>query len=284
MRAGAAQRLEAGPEPGASPAPEPDNPKNPMPHLGNPLPRAALPLLFAASLLALAGCQVQVTSPSDKQVADLKARVASLSEDWPNLSRYRADNASLGDPAAGEVRVVFMGDSITDAWPRNTDFFARTHYIGRGISGQTTPQMLARFRQDVIALGPKVVVILAGTNDIAGNTGPYDPKATEGYLSSMVELARANGIRVVLCSVLPAYDYPWRPGMQPAGKIVALNAWIRAYAQEHHVVYLDYFDAMVAPNLGLRPELSGDGVHPNPMGYAIMEPLAEGAVRAALAP
>ena len=231
-------------------------------------------------LIAFAGCQTP--SPEAKQLADLKAKVSSLSSDWPNLSRYRADNAALGAPAAGEVRVVFLGDSITDSWPTTTDYFKNHHYIGRGISGQTTPQMLARLREDVIALEPKVVVILAGTNDVAGNTGPYDPEATRGYLSSIAELSRAHGIRVVLSSVLPAFDYPWKPGLEPATKIVALNAWIKAYAEENHFVYLDYFDSMAAGNLGMKPELSGDGVHPNAKGYAVMEPLAEEAVRTAL--
>ncbi len=154
--------------------------------------------------------------------------------------------------------------------------------MGRGISGQTTPQMLVRFRQDVIDLKPAVVVILAGTNDIAGNTGPSTQAMIEDNLESMVELARANGIRPVLSSVLPAYDYPWRPGVEPAPKIVALNAWMKQYAAEHHVVYLDYWSAMADARQGLRPELTTDGVHPNEAGYQVMAPLAERAIAEAL--
>ncbi len=234
--------------------------------------------LFLAGLVVFSGCQSHPVSPPDKQVAELKAKLNALSQDWPNLSRYRADNVLLGRPAASESLVVFMGDSITDAWPRNTSFFSDNHYVGRGISGQTTPQMLARFREDVISLEPKVVVILAGTNDIAGNTGPYNPEQTKGCLASMVELAQAHNIRVILSSVLPAFDYPWRPGLAPAEKIVALNTWIKAYAAQNHCVYLDYFGALAADNKGMKAEYSGDGVHPNPKGYSVMEPLAAKAI------
>ncbi|MFI5337038.1 MAG: SGNH/GDSL hydrolase family protein [Opitutales bacterium] len=223
-------------------------------------------------------------TPANHEVEDLKAQVAALTNDWPNLARYRADNTRLGAPAPGEVRVVFLGDSITDSWPNTGTFFSRRHYIGRGISGQTTPQMLVRFQQDVAALGPKVVVILAGTNDVAGNTGPYNPELTRNCLASMVELAQARGIRVVLASVLPAFDYPWRTGLQPAAKIAALNAWIKDYAARNHCVYLDYFAAMADSRPGLKAEYSEDGVHPNAAGYAVMEPLAEQAIAQALAP
>jgi len=214
---------------------------------------------------------------------ELKAQLNALTNDWANLARYRADNARLGPPAPGEARVVFMGDSITDGWPHSGTFFARRHYVGRGISGQTTPQMLVRFRQDVLALEPRVVVILAGTNDVAGNTGPYDPGLTQGSLAAMAELAQHHGIRVVLSSVLPAFDYPWRPGLQPAPKIVALNSWIKDYAARHDCVYLDYFAAMADPRPGLPPVYSADGVHPNAAGYAAMERLVEPAIAEALA-
>lgn len=205
-------------------------------------------------------------------------------QDWPNLARYREENAKLSPPAPGENRVVFMGDSITDAWGRSAgEFFPGKPYLNRGISGQTTPQMLVRFRPDVIALQPKVVVILAGTNDIAGNTGPSTPRMIEDNFMSMADLAKANGIRVVLASILPAADYPWRPGLQPAGKIRELNLWIKSYCAEKGYTYLDYYSAMVDQAGGLPKTLSQDGVHPNKRGYDIMGPLAEKAIAAALA-
>jgi lysophospholipase L1-like esterase len=206
-----------------------------------------------------------------------------LRTDWADLARYREANAELGPPSQGEQRVVFMGNSITDAWAQYFPaMFPGKPYVGRGISGQTTPQMLVRFRQDVVALKPAVVVILAVTNDIAGNTGPSTLEMIEGNLASMTELAQANGIKVVLASVLPVYDYPWKPGLEPAEKIVALNSWMRQYASAHHAVYLDYHSAMADDRQGMRKELSGDGVHPNEAGYRIMAPLAEQAISQAL--
>ncbi len=203
--------------------------------------------------------------------------------DWANLARYRADNAALGAPAAGTRRVVFMGNSITEGWaPRFATMFPGKPYVGRGISGQTTPQMLVRFRQDVIALKPAVVVILAGTNDIAGNTGPSTLEMIEDNLASMTEVAQANGIKVVLSSVLPVFDYPWKPGLQPAPKIVALNAWIKRYAASRGAVYLDYHTSMADERHGMRAGLADDGVHPNEAGYRIMATLAEQAIAAAL--
>jgi lysophospholipase L1-like esterase len=206
-----------------------------------------------------------------------------LHTDWAFLGRYREANTKLGPPKPGERRVVFMGNSITDAWASRFDaMFPGKPYVGRGIGGQTTPQMLVRFRQDVIALRPAVVVILAGTNDIAGNTGPATVEMIADNLASMAELATANGIRVVLSSVLPVYDYPWRPGLEPAPKIVALNAWMKDYAAKHGLVYLDYHSAMADARQGLRRELSDDGVHPNEAGYRVMAPLAENAIAEAL--
>jgi len=206
-----------------------------------------------------------------------------LHTDWADLARYRDANAQLGPPRPGEQRVVFMGNSITDAWAQYFDsMFPGKPYVGRGISGQTTPQMLVRFRQDVIALKPAVVVILAGTNDIAGNTGPSTPEMIEDNLASMTELAQANGIRVVLSSVLPVFDYPWKPGLEPAPKIVALNAWIRDYAAGHRAIYLDYYTAVADERGGMRSNLSTDGVHPNEAGYRVMAPLAERAIARAL--
>ena len=199
--------------------------------------------------------------------------------DWAFLERYREANKNIEPPAPGENRVVFFGDSITEAWAdRFATMFPGKPYIGRGISGQTTPQMLIRFRQDAIALQPAVVVILAGTNDLAGNTGPTTQEAIADNLQSMVELAQANDIRVVLASVLPVYDYPWCPGLDPGPKIVALNAWIEEYAAASGVVYLDYHAAMVDDRLGLPAELSADGVHPNEAGYQVMAPLVERAI------
>ena len=206
-----------------------------------------------------------------------------LHSDWAYLERYRAANASLAAPAPGEERVVFYGNSITEGWAQHfADEFPGKPYIGRGISGQTTPQMLVRFRQDVVALRPKVVVILAGTNDIAGNTGPSSIEMIEDNMASMAEIAKANHIRVVLSSVLPVYDYPWRRGLEPAGKIVALNAWLRSYAASHGAVYLDYHSAMADERQGMKAALSYDGVHPNEAGYRVMASLARPAIDAAL--
>ena len=203
--------------------------------------------------------------------------------DWAYLERFRQANAELPPPAGGEQRVVFMGNSITEAWVKYfPTHFPGKPYIGRGISGQTTPQLLVRFRQDVLALGPRVVVILAGTNDIAGNTGPATLEMIADNITSMTELAQAHGIRVVLGSVLPAYDYPWKKGLEPAPKIVALNAWLKQYAARAKAVYVDFHTAMADERQGLRAELSPDGVHPNEAGYRIMGPLVEQAIAAAL--
>lgn len=209
---------------------------------------------------------------------------AQSSDDWASLARYREANVKLGAPKPGENRVVFMGNSITEAWaPLFDSLFPGKPYIGRGISGQTTPQMLVRFRQDVVDLHPAVVVILAGTNDIAGNTGPSTLEMIEDNLASMAEIARANRIGVVLASVLPVFDYPWRRGLEPAPKIIELNKWIRAYAAAHDAVYLDFHSAMADSRGGLPPELARDGVHPTPAGYRLMAPLAEKAIQQALA-
>jgi len=211
--------------------------------------------------------------------------------DWSNLARYREANRTLTAPATSGARVVFMGDSITDAWqqPRYGGFFPGKPYVDRGISGQTTPQMLVRFRPDVIELEPKAVVILAGTNDIAGNTGPMTDEEIEGNLASMSELAHANRIRVVLASVTPVSAYHVASASavpqttaRPMARIHALNDWMKAYAAAHGDVYLDYFSAMTDPSGLLRAELSEDDLHPNAKGYAIMAPLAEAAIVKAL--
>ncbi|MBM4193422.1 MAG: acylhydrolase [Gemmatimonadetes bacterium] len=203
--------------------------------------------------------------------------------DWANLARYRDANATLGAPKPGEQRVVFFGNSITESWaPHFSAMFPGKPYVGRGISGQTTPQLLVRFRQDVVALKPAAVVILAGTNDIAGNTGPSTLEMIADNIASMTEIARANGIRVVLCSVLPVYDYPWKRGLEPAPKIVALNGMLRTIAAGKGAVYLDYHAAMRDERNGLRADLGNDGVHPNLAGYRLMAPLAQSAIADAL--
>ena len=222
-----------------------------------------------------------------KKVNDMNARL----EDWAALHRYHDANATIGAPAAGEARVVFMGDSITDMWQeaRYGGFFPGKPYIDRGISGQTTPQMLVRFRPDVLALQPQVVVILAGTNDIAGNTGPMTLEDTEGNLASMSELAHSHGVRVVLASLTPVADLTLPDGKKvvqtvrrPPDKILTLNEWIKKYVAEHGDVYLDYFPAMVDEHGFLKSNLTDDGLHPNGAGYAVMAPLAEKAIQEAL--
>ena len=220
-------------------------------------------------------------SLSSEQVASMQQQLL----DWPQLGRYRDDNARLRPPTPGEARVVFFGDSITDAWGRaeGTHFFPGKPYVNRGISGQTTAQMLLRFRQDVIALRPAAVVVLAGTNDIAGNTGLASLPMIEDNLRSMTELAQAHRIRVILASVLPVSDYPWHRGLQPAGKVRALNAWLKAYAASNGAIYLDYYDALANAQGGMDPNLASDGVHPTPAGYAVMAPLAQQAIARALA-
>lgn len=205
--------------------------------------------------------------------------IAQSKEDWPGLRRYRDANAQLGLPGPGEKRVVFMGNSITDAWvDEDPGFFAGKSYIGRGISGQTTPQMLIRFRADVIALKPTAVVILAGINDIAGNTGPSTLEMIMDNISSMAELAVANHVVPILCSLLPAYECQWNPGQKPAGKVVALNEMIQAYATAHKLIYVDYYSPMVDERKGLKAIYQVDEVHPNLEGYHLMELLVEKAI------
>jgi lysophospholipase L1-like esterase len=204
-------------------------------------------------------------------------------QDWPNLTAYRYANTRLGPPAPHENRVVFMGDSITEFWEKTApELFRNKSYINRGISGQTTPQMLVRFRPDVIDLKPGVVVILAGTNDIAGNTGPTTLDIIEGNMASMAELARAHGIKVVLSSVLPATGYWWNPEIKPATDIAALNLWLREFAGRSGFVYLDYHTQMKDADGGLQKVYSDDGVHPNAVGYQVMRSLAEKAIAEAM--
>jgi lysophospholipase L1-like esterase len=235
-------------------------------------------------MIKLIVCSLLLLSVAQAQTPDCK-------NDWPNLARYDKDNKAAALPAKNEQRVVFMGDSITDSWdsPNNGGFFPGKPYVNRGISGQTTPQMLIRFRRDVIELKPRVVVILAGTNDIAGNTGPTTLEAIEDNLKSMAQLATANNIRVVFASVLPVSDYELRDGKplnqttrRPPDKILALNKWIQEYAKANRYGYLDYFSAMADDKGFLKDELSDDGLHPNAQGYVVMAPLVEAAIAATL--
>lgn len=204
-------------------------------------------------------------------------------QDWPNLEKYKMANAELEAPADGENRVVFMGNSITEMWiGAHPEFFSENPYVNRGIGGQTTPQMLLRFRQDVIDLDPKVVVILAGTNDIAGNTGPVTLEQIHDNILSMVELAKANGIKPIVCSVLPAYDYPWRPGLNPNIKIPKLNKMLKDMAKAQNVMYLDYFSEMADDRNGMQSKLTTDEVHVTKAGYDIMEKMVTEAIAKAL--
>jgi lysophospholipase L1-like esterase len=260
--------------------------------------RVAVGCLLALALFG-ARASAQVTGPTlTGPYADVVALQKALDgansrlTDWPNLGRYREANLELPPPAPDKPRVVFLGDSITDNWnnPGFGGFFPGKGYINRGISGQTTPQMLLRFRADVLALKPAVVVLLAGTNDIAGNTGPMTLEATADNISMMSELARANGVRMVLSSVMPVSDYAKdasgaavnRTRQRSPEKIAALNAWLTDYAQREGHVYLDYVTPLADEKGFLKADLADDGLHPNLKGYAVIAPLAEQAIAAAL--
>jgi lysophospholipase L1-like esterase len=210
------------------------------------------------------------------------AAEARLHDDWAWTARYRADNAALAGAPAGSPRVVFLGDSITQGWVDLDPAFFTSGRIGRGIGGQTTPQMLVRFRQDVIDLRPRVVHIMAGTNDIASNTGPMTDAQTEGNIRTMVELAHAHGIGVILASIPPADQFPWRPGLETGEHIARLNRWLKGYAAATGSVYADYWSALRGPGLGAREELTKDHVHPTPAGYKVMDRVADAAIREAL--
>jgi len=207
----------------------------------------------------------------------------NYAQDWADLKHFQEENGLLMVPDSTQKRVVFMGNSITEGWIQwRPEFFEGKPYVNRGISGQTTPQMVLRFRQDVIDLKPSAVVILAGINDIAGNTGPSTIEMIMDNLISMAELAKANHIKVIFCSVLPAKDFPWRPGLEPAEKVVKLNSLLRDYSKEQGLIYVDYYSAMEDDSNGLREDLGYDGVHPNGLGYSIMEPLVEEGIAKAL--
>lgn len=233
-------------------------------------------------------CLVRTINPGQNMRFFLSIILLSLSlavtaqnetTDWANLGRYKSANMKLKPPAKGEQRVVFMGNSITENWPNADSFFQKhTNYINRGISGQTTPQMLLRFRQDVIQLNPSAVVILAGINDIAQNTGPITVEEIFGNIKSMAELARANNISVILCSVLPANVIPWRTEIQPANQVIQLNALLKKYCNETKIVYVDYYSNLVDDQKGLPIKYSEDGVHPNADCYELMELLVQEAI------
>jgi lysophospholipase L1-like esterase len=250
-------------------------PGPPPPGCGKDLKRAQADL--ATSQNNLTQCQANAAKSSPDELAKAQAKL----QDWPQLHRY----AALPAPDPAQPRVVFYGDSITDGWGRQPDtgeFFPGKPYVNRGISGQTTPQMLVRFQQDVVHLHPAAVLILAGTNDIAGNTGPSTPQMIEDNFISMADIARASGVKVILASITPAYNYPWKPGVDPVPTIREVNAWLKDYCAQQGLTYLDYYSAMSDEKGAMKPGLAKDGVHPTAQGYAIMGPLAEVAIAKAL--
>jgi lysophospholipase L1-like esterase len=245
-------------------------------------------LLFLAAIPAIAQQSAPpIPSTGFPGLDEYRAsRISIYTDDFGQLARYREADAALAAPAAGEMRVVFLGDSITDYWKLDK-YFSGKPYLNRGIDGQSTPEMLVRFRQDVIGVRPKVVVVLAGTNDIAGVTGRTTNEDIESNYASMAELARAHGIRVVFASVLPVHNYTADAkesfALRPRERILGLNAWLKDYCAKNGRVYLDYFSAVVDEHGMLKRELSDDGLHPTDAGYKIMAPLAEKAIRQAMA-
>jgi lysophospholipase L1-like esterase len=204
-------------------------------------------------------------------------------DDWAALSHYQQENKALGEPKAGEKRVVFLGSSIFEFWKTKVpEYFAGRPYLDRGISGQISPQLLIRFRQDVIDLKPKAVIILAGSNDIASNTGHVTNERIMDNIKSMTELAKAHNIKVIICAYLPVFEYPWRKGIEPANKIIDLNNKIKAYVAQNNLILLDYFSPLVDERNGQKAELTTDGVHPNVAGYKIMAGVTEAAIAKAL--
>lgn len=247
-----------------------------------PAPSAARKAAVDTSGKTIAADPIFVVPPETLLPPEV-ARMQKMLGDYAQLARYRKANAEL--PAAEPGRVVFYGDSITDAWGNGQNaktFFPGKPYLDRGISGQTTPQMVIRFQQDVVALKPAAVVILAGTNDLAGNTGLSTLEMTEDNFRSMAEIAQANGIKVVMSSVLPVDDYAWRRGLQPADKVRALNVWMKDFCASEGCTYLDYYTPLATPEGAMKPGTSKDGVHPTAEGYAIMAPLAQAAIDGAL--
>jgi lysophospholipase L1-like esterase len=225
-----------------------------------------------------AAALTQATADDSVQDAGVRAAEERLHTDWPYLGRYAEENAKLL-AGGSRVDVVFLGDSITEGWLAKAPEFFTAGRVCRGISGQTTPQMLVRFRQDVIALRPRCVHIMGGTNDIAGNTGPATLQMIEDNLSSMTEIATANGVHLIFGSIPPAREFPWRPGLDARTPIAALNEWLEGHARRVHAVYANYFSALTNGEGGMRPGLAYDGVHPTAAGYATMRPIAEAALR-----
>ena len=252
--------------------------------LGQPPTRKGAPASSAAQVTASTPQTVDpvLVKPVDQLTPEQVAAMQKKLADWANLNQFREENDSLPPPEPG--RVVFFGDSITIAWKErdNNVFFPGKPYVNRGISGQTTPQMLVRFQQDVVALKPAAVVILGGINDIAGNTGPSTLPMMEDNFRSMIAIAQASGIRVILASVLPSSNMPWRNNLNPAQQVRDLNTWLRQYAIAHGCTWLDYYSALADKQGGMKPGLSKDGVHPTPAGYAVMTPLAQAAIDRAL--
>ncbi len=248
------------------------------------LSRPLFALILAAAALAQqpAPLHISIHSTGFPGLDEYRtSRIPIYTDDFGELSRYRAENAALPKPSAGQNRVVFLGDSITDYWKLPV-YFPGKSYINRGIDGQTTPQMLVRFRQDVIDLHPAVLVVLAGTNDIAGVTGPTSIQAIEANYASMAELARAHHIQVVFASILPTHNYTHDAeesfALRPREKILALNEWLQDYCAKNGFVYLDYFSALLDERGMLKRTLSDDGLHPTDAGYKVMAPLAEKAI------
>ncbi|HKE05151.1 MAG TPA: SGNH/GDSL hydrolase family protein [Blastocatellia bacterium] len=239
-------------------------------------------LILSSSVIARAQEQTSANDSPEAMRQQLERAQRSL-RDWPQLNRYKEANAIVPAPVRSENRVVFMGDSITDIW-KLSEYFPGKPYINRGIGGQTTPQMLIRFRPDVIALKPHAVLILAGTNDIAGNTGPMTLEMIENNYASMAELAKANGIKVIFASVLPIHDYGRTKVSERRSpeQILKLNEWLKSYCKANGHIYLDYFSKMVDDKGMLKVELANDGLHPNAEGYKVMAPLAESAIQQAL--
>ena len=253
---------------------------------------ALLAMLLLGNMQISLGQEKQATKEQPKfprftqaqQDSMRKIEELRLHKDWAFFEKYAAENAKLPAVSSGEKRVVFMGNSITEFWKFwDREFFTKNKsFVNRGISGQTTPQMLVRFRNDVINLNPSIVVILAGTNDIAGNTGPATLENIFGNIVSMAELAKANNIKAILCSVLPVFEYSWSPGLEPAGKIMKLNGMLLSYAKKNNLEYIDFHTPMADERNGLKAEYSSDGVHPNLKGYKIMDELVEKAILKAL--
>ena len=239
-----------------------------------------LPVCVWALALSVFPVYAQLPAPSTTASASPPVGQGN-NGDWADIGRYRDANRALAAELA-PMRVVFMGDSITEGWARQPFIKDNPKYVGRGISGQTAPQMLVRFRSDVIALKPAIVHIMAGTNDVAQNTGAETPAEIEGYVTSMVELALANKIKVILASVPPAKEFYWHPGLQPAAQIRALNDWLRQYAASRQLAYIDYWSVLATSDGAMKPEYSADGVHPNAAGYEAMRPLAKAAIDSAL--